>query len=174
MPNKFIFNFKNKCSREIDNADKALHSVEAYLASGTPFELAIPKSCVEFIRQIEKLIDELGDKVKLDDSSDPEAIDYLLNSVFFGSIGSLQGAAFGSSLWLAIVGALTAAAKAGIAGVVLPQSVPFVVAGSVVGGIGGVASGLLYPCFRLKISSKSSLIMFDKADYIFLSFEPQS
>jgi len=174
MTDKFIFNPKNSRSREINDPNKLLPFIEACVSLGTAFELASPKDSQEFIQQIEKLIKELSINVELHPDSDPEAIDYIINFLDGSSLGALQGAYHCTGLYILIAGSLTAAAKAGIiAGVVMPPVVPFVTGGVMAGAVLGGSSGLLAARWRLKVSYNTSLIIYNKDNYIIFNFEAQ-
>ena len=173
MTKRFIFNPQEKNSCEVNDPGDALALVRAYITLSQSFELAIPKDDVNFIEQLTKIIEQLGINAESHPDSDPELIDYLLNATVSGCIGAGQGTIAGSSIWASIAGTLTVAAKVGVA-VTIPPAAPYVVTGAVIGGVAGVASGLQQVRWRIKISYRKRLIIYNKDNFIFFYFEYQS
>lgn len=122
--------------------ERFMEAVDILLKLGERFAVSIAKSAERVVGRLNVLFARYGLRVEISVDSDPSAADYFIAAAVGASAGAGIGAVAGAGAWLAVRALATA---------VVPAAAPFLLAGTIIGGVVGASSGMAVTHWGLRV-----------------------
>lgn len=132
---------------EYSNSAEFLQVVESLLQLGIAFSVSIIKGATTVLQKLNELFESHDIEIVVDQDSDPELADYVLNTMVGAATGAAGGAAVSAGLWFL----LKQGVKMAVPGVGIYLTVGSL-AGAAIGALAGGASTKLG--LRIQLSPK--------------------